>query len=262
MLPVFLGEATKFSQFLLQADKRYLVTARLGIKTATGDAEGKIIQESEPPILNQQDWLQILQQFTGEIAQIPSMYSALKHQGQPLYKFARQGIEIPRQARKVQIYALELLNFTAQDCQFTVHCSKGTYIRTLVEDIGDRLGCGAHVSELRRLTVGSYRSEQMVSLPEIEQLAEQGLVSLLKLLLPLDALLSDWQEIFLSEASAFYLRQGQAITVPNSPASGWVKLTLRQNGGLLGVGEILTDGRVAPRRLIHAPYVAKAQAAL
>lgn len=257
MLPICLGEATKFSQFLLQADKRYLVTARLGIKTTTGDAEGEVTQRAPIPLLNREDWLRLLQLFTGEITQVPSMYSALKHQGQPLYKLARQGIEVARPSRIIHIYNLELINFTAHDCQLHVHCSKGTYIRTLIEDMGDRLGCGAHVGELRRLTVGPYASEQMVTLPELEtRAAQQGLVGLMKQLLPLHSMLSGWQELELSEAMAFYLRQGQPIRVPNSPPEGWVRLTLKQNGNLLGIGEILQDGRVAPRRLVHPAHVA------
>jgi tRNA pseudouridine55 synthase len=252
MLPICLEEATKFSQFLLQADKRYLVTARLGIKTATGDAEGEIIQQASVSTLNHENWMKIFQEFTGEIAQVPSMYSALKYQGQPLYKLARQGIEVTRPQRRINIYSLELVNFTAQECQLRVHCSKGTYVRTLIEDIGDRLGCGAHVSELRRLTVGPYTSEQMLTLSELEKLAEQqGLLGLTSRLLPLDSMLPDWQEVVLSEASAFYLRQGQPVMVPNAPTRGWVRLTLKRNGHLLGVGEILQDGRVAPRRLIR-----------
>ncbi|MGB6977504.1 MAG: tRNA pseudouridine(55) synthase TruB [Gammaproteobacteria bacterium] len=252
MLPICLGEATKFSQFLLQADKRYLVTAQLGIKTSTGDAEGEIIQQAPIPILNRDDWLQIFRAFTGEIAQVPSMYSALKHQGQPLYKLARQGIEVARPSRIIHVYSLELINFTAQNCQLRVHCSKGTYIRTLIEDMGDRLGCGAHVSELRRLTVGSHMSEQMITLPELEtRSAQQGLLGLTSQLLPLDSMLPDWQEVILSEATAFYLRRGQPVMIPNAPTRGWVRLTLKCNGSLVGVGEILQDGRVAPRRLLH-----------
>jgi tRNA pseudouridine55 synthase len=251
MLPLCLGEATKFSQFLLQADKRYLVTAQLGIKTATGDTEGEITQQAPVPILDREAWLALLRKFTGEISQVPSMYSALKHNGQPLYKLARQGIEVARPPRIINIYSMELLNFTAETCQLQVHCSKGTYIRTLIEDIGDLIGCGAHVTELRRLTVGPYRSEQMISLADLEKLAsDQGISGLTTQLLSLDSMLPAWQEVVLSEATAFYLRQGQAVMVPNAPTRGWVRLTLKRTGSLLGVGEILEDGRVAPRRLV------------
>lgn len=250
MLPLCFGEATKFSQFLLEADKVYRVIAKLGIKTATGDAEGEIIQQRDVPVLDEPTILAVLREFQGPIEQIPSMYSAIKHQGQPLYKLARQGIEIERKSRLVQIFKMDLLARDADTFTVEVHCSKGTYIRTLVEDIGERLGCGAHVIGLKRLTVGPYAADRMVSLAALEELAQrQDYKTLDSYLLPLDTTVANWQEVRLSEATAYYLRQGQPVIVPYAPAAGWVRL-VANNGRFLGVGEIIDDGRVAPRRLL------------
>jgi len=250
LLPLCLGEATKFSQFLLEADKVYLVTAELGIKTATGDAEGEIIQRREFTPFSEKHLLTILEKFIGTIDQLPSMYSAIKHQGQPLYKLARQGIVVERKIRQVQIFTLDLLSHNETQLVLQVRCSKGTYIRTLIDDIGEALGCGAYVKSLRRTVVGPYREEQMVTLSELEKITEENAFELLqKYLLPLDSALSDWQELRLSEAAAYYLRRGQPVIVPYAPTSGWVRLRLT-NGNFLGLGEILDDGRVAPKRLV------------
>lgn len=248
MLPLCFGEATKFSQFLLEANKTYRVTAELGIKTATGDAEGDIIQRREIGKLTESDLLAVLTKFIGKIEQIPSMYSALKHQGQPLYKLARQGIVVERKVRTVQIYQLQLINFQSHSMTLDVHCSKGTYIRTLIDDIGEALGCGAYVKVLRRLTVGPYLESQMISMDELEAYANQQ-DKLADLLLPPDSALNDWPELKLSEAAAYYLRRGQPVIVPFSPSAGWVRLRLH-DGSFLGLGEIMDDGRVAPRRLV------------
>lgn len=250
MLPLCFGEATKFSQFLLEADKVYRVTAKLGIKTATGDAEGEIIQQREVSALSEDAIHRVLLQFNGIIEQIPSMYSAIKHQGQPLYKLARQGIEIERKSRQVTIFRIDLLAHGADTLSFEVHCSKGTYVRTLVEDIGEQLGCGAHVIALKRLSVGPYLPEHSIALAVLEELAEQqDYAALDAYLLPLDTTVANWQEVRLSEATTYYLRQGQPVIVPYAPSSGWVRL-VGNNGRFLGVGEIIDDGRVAPRRLL------------
>lgn len=252
MLPICLGEATKFSQFLLDAKKHYQVTVQLGVKTSTGDAEGEIINQAPVDNVTRARVEQVLTHFTGEIDQIPSMYSALKHKGQPLYKLARQGISVERKSRKVTIYEIQLLNHEHDTFEFEVHCSKGTYVRTLVEDIGDMLGCGAYVKELRRLVVGSYQAEQMKTLDEIKELSEktQSLQALDECLLPIDSSVANLPTLNISAAAAFYLIRGQAIIIPRAPNDGWVNLKL-QNGGFLGVGEILGDGRVAPRRLVQ-----------
>jgi tRNA pseudouridine55 synthase len=251
MLPICFGEATKFSQFLLEADKQYLVTAKLGVRTTTGDAEGEVVSEKAVPTLTEQQLQELFTRFTGVIAQIPSMFSAIKQNGQPLYKLARQGIEVEREARHITVYGFEYLSHQADQITFTVHCSKGTYVRTLVEDMGEALGCGAHVQELRRLTVGSYKAEQMQDLGKLQELsAQQDFTTMDSFLLSVDSAIERWPALALSEAAVYYLKQGQPIIVPYAPTSGWVRLT-RKEGGFLGVGEILDDGKVAPRRLIQ-----------
>jgi tRNA pseudouridine55 synthase len=247
MLPLCFGEATKFSQYLLDADKVYRVTAKLGCKTATGDAEGEIIQQRPIPDLSREKLLSVLEKFQGEIQQIPSMYSALKHQGRPLYELARQGISVERKARPVQIYAINLLEQTADTFSMQVHCSKGTYIRTLVEDIGEVLECGAFVSALRRLSVAGNLEKQMVSLAELEAIQDPALLQ--RHLLPLDMALMHWPELCLTEATTFYVKRGQPVMIPQAPSNGWVRLT-SSNGDFIGIGEVIADGRVAPRRLM------------
>lgn len=249
MLPICFGEATKFSQFLLESDKRYQVTAKLGIKTTTGDAEGQIVVEKSIPTFYLDTFEHLFSQFTGGMQQIPSMYSAIKQNGQPLYKLARQGLEVTREPREIQIYKIEYLSHTHNSFSCTVHCSKGTYIRTLIEDMGETLGCGAHVQELRRLTVGPYQLEQMQTLAHLDELASHQIKDVMdSYLLPVDSAIQSWPELIMSEAAIYYLTQGQPVIAPYAPTSGWVRMT-RKNGGFLGVGEILDDGRVAPRRL-------------
>jgi len=251
MLPICLGEATKFSQFLLEADKLYQVTAKLGVKTTTGDAEGEVLAEKPVPTLSRAVVEELFARFTGTIQQIPSMYSAIKQNGQPLYKLARQGIEVAREPREIQIYSMTYLAQTQDTFSFNVHSSKGTYIRTLVEDMGEALECGAHVEALRRLTVGVYQPAQMQTLAHLQTLAEsQDQVTMDSYLLPLDSAIDGWPELPLSEAAIYYLRQGQPVIAPYAPASGWVRIT-RKDGSFFGVGEILDDGRVAPRRLVQ-----------
>lgn len=252
MLPICLGEATKFSQYLLDADKSYQVTAQLGVKTTTGDREGEVVSQAAVPELTQETLEAVLKQFTGQVTQIPSMYSALKHQGQPLYKLARQGIEVERKARVITVYQMDLLGIEGDLLSIQVSCSKGTYIRTLVEDIGTALGCGAHVAILRRLGVGSYLSAQMHTLDELQQLAEDEVRrrELDTRLLPFESAIGHFAELSLSEAAIYYLKQGQAIIAPQAPSEGWVRLHRRNTGAFVGVGEVLADGRVAPRRLM------------
>lgn len=249
MLPICFGEATKFSQYLLEADKRYTVIAKLGIKTATGDAEGEVIASRSVPPLTTENLSELFTKFRGEISQVPSMYSALKHQGRPLYELARQGITIEREARKVIIHELKLLSYTADTLSLEIACSKGTYIRTLVEDIGEALGCGAHVIFLRRLTTAGYAENEMIALSDLEKISSTDPYALDKYLLPIDTALHSIPVINISEAAAFYLLRGQAIIVPQAPKSGMVRLMLNSNR-FLGVGEILQDGRVTPRKLI------------
>lgn len=257
MLPICLGEATKFSQHLLDADKRYRVVARLGQRTDTSDAEGAIISE-RPVELGQQQLEQALQRFRGESMQIPSMYSALKHQGRPLYEYARQGIEVERAARPIRVYELKLAHWDQQSLELEIHCSKGTYIRTIIDDLGEMLGCGAHVIQLRRLAVADYPTERMVTLEQLRALsgedpaAADTLATLDKLLLPMDSAVSAMPEVNLTAVLAGYVRLGQAVSVSSgdTPQNAMVRLTEGPERAFFGVGEITEPGMVAPRRLV------------
>jgi len=252
VLPLCFGEATKFSQYLLTSDKVYLARFKLGIATASGDAEGEVIAERPVPDLTDQQVDTALEQFRGEISQVPSMFSALKHNGQPLYKLARQGIEVEREARQVTVYSNELLERTDDTLLVKIHCSKGTYVRSIAEDLGEVLGCGAHVVELRRLKAGPYGEADLVTVAELEKAREEG--NLDDLLMPVATAVSEWPEVKLSESSSFYVRQGQPVQVAHAPTEGWVRLTesasTNEGGIFIGIGEVLDDGRVAPRRLV------------
>lgn len=250
VLPLCLGEATKFSQYLLDADKAYVTEARLGMTTTTGDAEGDVL-DIQPVAVTLEQVEVFLPQFTGDIEQIPPMYSALKHEGQPLYKLARAGETVERKPRSVTINQLKILGLEGDRLRLEVHCTKGTYIRTLVEDLGNALGCGAHVSELRRIQAGPFNLSQVVTLETLEALhAEGGHLALDHLLLPSDCGLGDWPEVELTEQSAYYLNHGQAVRVPGSPAFGMVRLR-DQDGQFIGIGEMTDDARVAPKRLMR-----------
>lgn len=250
LLPLCFGAATKVSAFLLDADKHYRVRVKLGETTTTADAEGEVVKRVPVVGVDSGKVLAALSRFTGTIEQLPPMYSAVKHQGERLYKLARQGVEVERMPRQVHIYRLELVGFDLPEIEFEVHCSKGTYVRTLAEDIGNRLGCGGHVSALRRTGVGPYGEAEarLISMHEVEAAAEGGAGELDGLLLPLESALDRWPEVRLSADAAFYLRQGQAVLVPQAPTEGWVRL-YGPSGELLGMGAILDDGRVQPRRL-------------
>ncbi|MGI9333918.1 MAG: tRNA pseudouridine(55) synthase TruB [Gammaproteobacteria bacterium] len=248
LLPLCLGSATKLSGFLLNADKRYVATIRLGVKTATGDAEGEVVDTRPVPELDEARVEQALAGFRGPIEQVPPMHSAIKLNGQRLYKLAHKGVTVERSARSVTIHRLDCLARGADWLDVEVVCSKGTYIRTLAEDIGEALGCGAHVAALRRTGSGPFDASQMVSLEQLEALAEQGLDALDAVLLGAETALSDRPEVDLNESMAFYIRQGQPVLVAHAPTSGIVRLT--QSGRFIGVGEIIDDGRVAPRRLL------------
>ena len=250
LLPLCLGEATKISGFLLDSDKFYQATCKLGIITSTGDADGEIISEAPVPVFTQESVQMVLKQFLGEISQVPPMHSALKHKGQRLYKLAYQGIVVEREPRNVTIYSLDLLAVNNDEIEISVRCSKGTYIRTLAEDIGKKLGCGAHVKTLRRLGAGPFRAEQMISMAEFERVAAGGIAELDQLLLPVDAALQDMPEIQVGESLVFYMRQGQAVMVPHAPVSGLVRIYDQQHQ-FIGVGEVQDDGKICPRRLIQ-----------
>jgi tRNA pseudouridine55 synthase len=253
LLPVLFGEATKFSQLVLDADKEYWARAQLGVTTRTGDAEGEVL-ERRPVRVEPQSIEAALAAFRGEIAQVPPMYSALKHRGRPLYVLARRGESIERAPRRVRVHVLELLGMTQDTLELRVRCSKGTYVRTLVEDIGRALGCGAHLASLRRVAASGFRIEQAVTLDQLQQVDEAGRD---RLLLPLDRLLEGLPRLELSEVEAERFAKGQAIPFPQAQAGRY--RVYREQGGLLGVAEAGRDGALQPQRLLATrPQAAQA----
>ena len=250
LLPICMGEATKVSAFLLDADKHYWVLCKLGERTTTGDAEGEVVEQRPVGSLEAGDVERVLDKFRGSIEQIPPMYSAVKHQGQRLYALARQGLEVERKPRAVTIHAITILRLEPPLLEIEVRCTKGTYVRTLAEDIGAGLGCGAHVAEMRRLGVGPYCESDMHSLDALEKLAPEGLAALDRWIVPIESALAQWPGVQLSGDAAFYVRQGQPVLVPHAPTSGWVRLYEGEHQ-FLGMGQVLDDGRVAPRRLLN-----------
>lgn len=256
MLPVCLGEATKFSQHLLDADKRYLVTAKLGQRTDTSDSDGEVVQ-TRPMDFTETQLLAALEHFRGDTMQVPSMYSALKYQGQPLYKYAREGIEVPREARPIRVFELNFIKLEGDELTLDIHCSKGTYIRTIIDDLGEMLGCGAHVIMLRRTQVAQYPYAKMVTLEQLEAFVakaqeQQIEPSLLldPLLLPMDTAVADFPEVNVPDASAAYLMQGQAVRVAGLEADKLVRITLGDARRFVGIGAMNEDGLLAPKRLI------------
>lgn len=259
MLPICLGEATKFSQFLLDSDKRYRVIAKLGQRTDTSDSDGQVV-ETRPVNVERETLTQHIAAFQGETWQVPSMFSALKHQGKPLYEYARQGIDVPREARKIHVYEIALLRFENDEVEMEVHCSKGTYIRTIVDDLGEKLGCGAHVTMLRRIGVANYPQDKMLTLEQLNALLEQAEAegadkySLLDaLLLPMDTAVQDLPEVNVIPQLADMIQHGQAVQVFGAPTQGLVRMTEGDHRRFLGVGHIDQDGKVAPKRLVVYP---------
>lgn len=253
VLPICFGEATKFSQFLLDADKGYLSTFVFGERRTTGDAEGEPLEENDASTLIAADVEAAMQGLRGTISQVPPMYSALKRDGKPLYQLARQGIEVEREARDVEISRFELLDFRPgrrAEADVVVQCSKGTYIRSLAEDLGAALGTGAYVGQLRRSAAGPFSLDQAHSIDAIQALRDrQAFAELDELLLPVDAGLEHIPLCHLGETAAHYLSQGQTVQVPSAPLHGPVRLA-GPDGHFMGIGGILDDGRVAPKRLI------------
>lgn len=257
LLPICLGEATKFSQFLLDSDKRYLTTAKLGVRTDSSDADGEVVETRPVPDIDRTELTRLLEEhFFGEIEQVPSMYSALKHEGQPLYKLARKGIEVQVKSRRVKIYELNLLDLREDEIDLEIHCSKGTYIRSLVEDLGAELGCGAHVSRLRRIGVSNYRAEQMMTLEELEGFCketeqEQGAggiqIQLDALLLPPWSAVEMLPSLHLDESLANRLLLGQKLG-ENFEAQGMVRLF--EGTRFLGLGEVDETHRLRAKRLL------------
>lgn len=258
MLPICFGEATKFAGYLLDANKTYRVQARFGIRTDTADAEGQPVAYSQLPLPSRAAIEQALAGLRGPIFQVPPMYSALKVQGQRLYSLARAGREVPREARPVQIHEFELEDYDPERPIFRVECSKGTYIRSLIEDLATALGTLAHVVVLRRLAVGPFEAEAMLPLAVLEAKAaapapEGGEAVLDRFLRPLEAVLPLWPDVCLDAASALRIRQGATVQVPVRPGSiGQVRIH-GPEGVFLGIGELGPDGRLVPRRLVATP---------
>ena len=247
MLPICLGEATKISAFLLDADKTYCFKCKLGEKTATADAEGEVIERKPFEHITREDIAKQLPEFLGDIMQVPPMYSALKKDGQRLYDLARQGIEVERKARPVTIFSYELLSYENGEAELLTRCSKGTYVRTLAEDLGEKLGTVAYVTELRRLSVGPYQ-DAMVTMQELEALAEQGMDALDATLLETDSGIADWPKVELDADSAYYIKLGQPVQISGAPSDGQVRIYAPE--GFIGVGFIQDDGKVAPKRMM------------
>ena len=250
LLPICLGEATKLSGLLLNADKAYRFTCRLGVTTATGDAEGEILVTRPVGPLSWEQVEAALRRFTGVIQQTPPMYSAVKRDGQPLYKLARQGIEVERAPREVTIHDLRLLRLDGAELECELRCSKGTYVRTLAADLGEALGCGAHVAELRRLWVDPFREPRMWTLDALEDLlAQAGERVLDACLLPIEAGMASWPQVRVSEAQAHRLGRGQGLRGPYKPA-GQVAI-VDEGGRGLGLGDVDAEGGLRPTRLFR-----------
>lgn len=247
LLPICLGEATKFSHFLLDADKSYRALVKLGSTTTTGDVEGEVLSRSEVNV-TQEQLGSTLKAFIGQIEQVPPMYSALKHQGKALYEYARDGVDIPRAARLITIFSIQLNRFDpeAQVFEIDVVCSKGTYIRTLAEDIGHALGCGAHLAGLRRLSSAHFKLEDALTMEELEKMSTDGRDNIL---LSADASIIDLPAVELDTDSAYYLLQGQSVWKSGINIEGLFRI-YREDGQFLGLGELDADGKVAPKRLL------------
>ena len=264
VLPVCFGEATKFSQFLLDSDKAYRSTFLFGVITASGDADGDVLETRDASAVTETDVLALLPEFLGEIKQVPSMFSALKHQGQPLYKLARQGIEVERKVRQVTVFDIRLEAFRSAEetggqpeADVYIHCSKGTYVRSIAEDLGLELGCGAHVKMLHRVQAGPFEEAQAVSLTTLEALAErvetEGYDALDALLEPVDVAVMHLPEVTLTESAVFYMLRGHAVSVSVIPEycdEGDIVRMYSESRDFIGIGEIVDGGQVGPKRLI------------
>ncbi|MFY2507767.1 tRNA pseudouridine(55) synthase TruB [Vibrio pectenicida] len=256
MLPICLGEATKFSQFLLDSDKRYRVIAKLGERTNTSDSDGEIV-ETRSVNVPLEKLEACIDRFRGESDQVPSMFSALKYQGKPLYEYARKGIEVPREARKIKVYEIILHRFEGCEVEMEIHCSKGTYIRTIVDDLGEMLGCGAHVTMLRRTGVANYPYEKMVTIEQLSEILEQAQHDdvapqelLDPLLLPMDTAVEDLPEVNLNAELTDLVQHGMPVQVFGAPDGTALRMTSGGQRTFIGIAELNDDGKVAPKRLV------------
>ena len=247
LLPLCFGEATKFSHYLLDADKSYRALVQLGATTTTGDAEGEVLV-SRPVDVIEAQVKKVLNDFIGDIKQTPPMYSALKHQGKALYEYARDGVDIERAARDVTIYQIDFHGFQNHQLDITVACSKGTYIRTLAEDIGAALGCGAHLAGLRRLTAGHFKLEDAITVEAFEAMTLEQRDACL---MPPDATISTLPMVTIDADSEFYLLRGQSVWKANLNIQGSFRV-YNEQGVFLGLGEQASDGKIAPKRLLKS----------
>ena len=245
LLPICLGEATKFAQYVTDADKTYFATIKLGATTTTGDAEGEVLTTA-PVNVSHAQFAAVCQHFIGEISQMPPMYSALKHEGKPLYEYAREGVDIARQPRVISIKNINVDSFDIDVATITVNCSKGTYIRTLAEDIGAELGCGAHLIGLRRTETAGYLLPQAVTIERLESMSIEARTALL---LPVDSAIESLPVVTLNANATFYMMQGQAVWQAGKTPHGDLRL-YDQNNNFLGLGFLQSDGKIAPKRLI------------
>jgi tRNA pseudouridine55 synthase len=246
LLPICLGEATKFAQYVTDADKTYIATIKLGITTTTADAEGEVLSTALVNITQSQFEL-ACQKFIGEISQLPPMYSALKHEGKPLYAYARDGLDIARQTRLISIKNIIVNTFLGDVAQITVTCSKGTYIRTLAEDIGKNLGCGAHIIGLRRTETAGYLLSQAIMIEQLEALSIEAREALL---LPVDSAIESLPVVTLNADAAYFIMQGQAVWMAGKIPNNDLRL-YDENNTFLGLGFLQDDGKIAPKRLIQ-----------
>ncbi|MED5534255.1 MAG: tRNA pseudouridine(55) synthase TruB [Pseudomonadota bacterium] len=251
MLPICFGAGTKISSFLLDAHKRYRVTGLLGSSTDSGDADGKVISEGSLIELKVETVREVLAAFEGEIEQIPPMYSALKHKGRRLYELAREGTEVVREVRRVRILSIDLLRCEWPELVFNVTCSKGTYVRTLVEDIAKALGTLGHVIQLRRLAVEPFEEHQMVNMEALEAGTQEGLTSLDQYLLPIDAALTKWPRVVVEAELCESLTHGQSVPAQPDWPQAWVRVYSSDNI-FLGIGEVRMHGQLVPRRIFPA----------
>lgn len=245
LLPICLGEATKFAQYVTDADKTYDATIKFGMTTTTGDAEGDILITSAVNFTRPQ-FESACQQLIGEITQVPPMYSALKHEGKSLYEYARAGIDIERKPRLINVRNITINTFAQDIAQITVVCSKGTYIRTLAEDIGAILGCGAHLVGLQRTETAGYLLPQAVTLAQLEAMSAESRDALL---LPVDSAIQYLPKLVLNKEAAFFVMQGQSVWQSGKTPTGDLRLYDEQDQ-FLGLGFLQDDGKVAPKRLI------------
>lgn len=251
VLPLCLGEATKVSQFLLDSDKAYRARIKLGVRTDTADSEGEVIATADAGAVTEAQIKSALTQFEGDIEQVPPMYSALKRDGQPLYKLAREGKTVEREPRAITVYSIELTDFDpqSQELEIEVDCSKGTYIRTIADDLGQIIGCGAHIIALRRLKAGAFTLADSQSLEELEAAKQaDGFTAIDAMLMPMDKAIDTLPAVHLPAYTAQFLKQGQAVQVNKPPADGLLRLY--EDEEFIGIGIIDDDGKVAPKRLI------------